>query len=60
MLDGSWFMAQGSWLMAKGGQGWIMADGQGAARPWGVSGARGGTWTGSAHVGPQGRAGTWG
>ena len=29
MLDGSWLMAQGTWLMAKGGQGRLMAHGQG-------------------------------
>ena len=38
MLDGSWLMAQGSWLMAKGGQGRLMAHGQGAARPRGPKG----------------------
>jgi len=30
-LDGSWLMAQASWLMAKGGQGRLMAHGQGPA-----------------------------
>ena len=39
MLDLSWLMAQGSWLMAKGGQGRLMAHGQGPARPWGPRGA---------------------
>ena len=43
MLDGSWLMAQGSWLMAKGGQGRLMAHGQGPARPRGPRGARGRT-----------------
>ena len=38
MLDGSWLMAQGSWLMAKGGQGRLMAHGQGPARPRGPKG----------------------
>ena len=47
MLDGSWLMAQGSWLMAKGGQGRLMAHGQGPARPRGPRGRRG-------------RARTWG
>ena len=56
MLDGSWLMAQGSWLMAKGGQGRLMAHGQGPARPWGPRGARGRTQTGSAPLGAQGRS----
>ena len=33
MLDGSWLIAQGSWLMAKGGQGRLMAHGQGRPDP---------------------------
>ena len=52
MVHGSRLKAQGSWLMAKGGQGRLMAHGQGPARPWGPRGARARTRTGSA---PPGR-----
>ena len=59
MLDGSWLMAQGSWLMAKGGQGGLMAHGQGPARPRGPKGERGRARTWGLLLGPRGRAGPW-
>ena len=59
MLDGSWLMAQGSWLMAKGGQGRLMAPGQGPARPRGPKGRRARARTWGLPLGPWGRAGPW-
>jgi len=54
MLDGSWLMAQGSWLMAKGGQGRLMAHGQGPARTLGTQKHAGPGRTWGALLGPQG------